>query len=221
MVMLSPNTTTPSWVEKGSVDRFIKIRGKLTAKGEIDRFVKAEIPEDNQLVAAHKQASKKADRLQADLQSACNDLAAMTIEEDECFGDKFFGSLETFIEVTRKNVEAQDKVVKLKNLLSSRGIVTHQTNIDAEQVKSQLPIFNGTSSISIVDASDTWVKILKNSGFHRQVWGNIILGKIQDPALTTIPISVKREAKFDDICSSLKVVYGGAMIVSENIMTPT
>ena len=173
MVMLSPNTTTPGWVEKGSVDRFIKIRGKLTeinqAKAEIDRFVKQEIPEDNQLVAAHKQASKKADRLQADLQSACNDLAAMTIEEDECFGDKFFGSLETFIEVTRKNVEAQDKVVKLKNLLSSRGIVTHQTNIDAEQVKSQLPIFNGTSSISIVDASDTWIKILKNSGFHRQV----------------------------------------------------
>ena len=105
VVMLSPNTTTPSWVEKGSVDRFIKIRGKLTeikqAKAEIDRFVEEEIPEDNQLVAAHKQASKKADRLQADLQSACNDLAAMTIEEDECFGDKFFGSLETFIEVKR------------------------------------------------------------------------------------------------------------------------
>ena len=184
MVMLSPNTTTPGWVEKGSVDRFIKIRGKLTeikqAKAEIDRFVEEEIPEDNQLVAAHKQASKKADRLQADLQSACNDLAAMTIEEDECFGDKFFGSLETFIEVTRKNVEAQDKVVLLKNLLSSRGIVTHQTNIDAEQVKSQLPLFNGTSSLSIVDASDTCVKILKNSGFHRQVWGNsptLILGK--------------------------------------------
>ena len=113
--------------KKDSVDRFIKIRGKLTdikqTKAEIDRFVKEEIPEDNQLVAAHKQASKKADRLQADPQSACNDLAAMTIEEDECFGDKFFGSLEIFIEVTRKNVEAQDKVVKLKNLLSSSQIL--------------------------------------------------------------------------------------------------
>ena len=30
VVMLFPNMTTPSWVEKGSVDRFIKIRGKLT-----------------------------------------------------------------------------------------------------------------------------------------------------------------------------------------------
>ena len=104
--------------------------------------MKEEIPEDNQLVAAHKKASKKADRLQADLQAACKDLAAMTIEEDECFGDKFFSSIETFIEETRKNVEAQEMVVKLKNLLSSRKIVTHQTNIDTEQVKSQLPIFN-------------------------------------------------------------------------------
>ena len=168
---MSPNTITPGWVEKGSVDRFIKIRGKLTeiiqAKAEIDRFVKEEIPEDNQLVAAHKQASKKADKLQADLQSACNELAAMTIEEDECFGDEFFSGLVTFIEETRKNVEAQDKVIELKNLLSSRGIFTHQTNIDTEQVKSQLPIFTGSSSISNVDASDTWIKILKNSGIHR------------------------------------------------------
>ena len=85
-------------------------------------------------------------------------------------------------------------------------------------MKSQLPIFNGTSSLSIADASDTWVKILKNSGFHKQVWGNVILGKIQDPALTTIPILVKREAKFDDICSSLSAVYGGAMNFSANIM---
>ena len=79
--MLSPNTITPCWVEKGSVSRFIKIRGKLTeviqAKVEIERFVKEEIPEDNQLVAAHKQAGKKADKLQADIQSACNALAAM------------------------------------------------------------------------------------------------------------------------------------------------
>ena len=115
--MLSPNMTTPSWVRKDSVDRFIKIRGKLTeikqAKEEIDRFVKEEVPEDNQLVAAHKQAIKKADKLQSDLQSACNEFAAMTIEEDECFVDKIFGNLDTFIETTRRNSEAQDKVVLL------------------------------------------------------------------------------------------------------------
>ena len=30
VVLLSPNTTTPGWVVKSSVDRSIKIRGKLT-----------------------------------------------------------------------------------------------------------------------------------------------------------------------------------------------
>ena len=102
--------------------------------------------------------------------------------------------------------------------MSTRGIVTHQTNIDTEQVKSQLPIFTGSSSLSIMDASDTWTKILKNSGIHKQVWGNIVLGRIQDPALSNIPLSVKREAKIEEICSALKTVYGGAMKVSENIM---
>ena len=65
----------------------------MQAKSEIKRFVQEEIPEDNQLVAAHKQAGKKADKLQADLQSFCNELANMTIEEDECFGDEFFSNL--------------------------------------------------------------------------------------------------------------------------------
>ena len=109
-------------------------------------------------------------------------------------------------------------VEKLKNPLSSKGVVTHQTNIDTELVKSQLPIFTGSSSLSIMDANDTWIKILKNSGIHRQVWGNIVLGRIQDPALSNIPLSVKREAKIDEICSALRTVYGGAMKVSENIM---
>ena len=60
MILLSPNTITPCWVEKGLVSRFIRIMGKLTevikARVEIERFVKEEIPEDNQLVVAHKQA---------------------------------------------------------------------------------------------------------------------------------------------------------------------
>ena len=82
MIHLSPNTITPYWVDRGSVSRFIQLRGELTkviqAKEEIERFVQKEVPEDNQLAAAHKQAEK----LQADLQTTCNALAAMTVEED-------------------------------------------------------------------------------------------------------------------------------------------
>ena len=76
---------------------------------------------------------------------------------------------------------------------ADRGIVMHPTNVNPDQVKSQLPIFTGTSSLSIVDAIDTWTKILSNAGIHRQVWGNLILTRIQDPALSKIPIYVKEE----------------------------
>ena len=69
-----------------------------------------------------------------------------------------------------------------------------------------------------MDASDTWTKILRNSGIHKQVWDNIVLGRVQDPVLSNILLSVKREAKVEEICAALKTVYGGAMKVSENIM---
>ena len=110
-------------------------------------------------------------------------------------------------------------MLDMKSWLSSRGIVTHQTNISTDQVKSQLPVFSGETSLSILDASDTWTNILKNSGIHRQIWGNMILERIQEPALSCIPMSVKREAKFDEICKELNMVYGGAIEVSQNIMS--
>ena len=65
VILLSPNTITPCWVERGSVNRIIQLRGKLTeviqVKSEIERFVQDKVPEDNQLVAAHKQAGKNTD----------------------------------------------------------------------------------------------------------------------------------------------------------------
>ena len=50
------------------------------------------------------------------------------------------------------------------------------------------------------------------------MWGEIILSRIQNTALSKIPPYVKRNVKFEDICSALKTLYGGAMKVSENIM---
>ena len=96
-VLLSPTTCTPSWVEKGSLSRFIQLRGKLKelmyAKSEIEKFIQSKAPDDNQLLVAYKQAGKKADKLQSELQAACNALASMTIEDDECFGEDFLSSL--------------------------------------------------------------------------------------------------------------------------------
>ena len=65
VILMSPNTVTPGLVEKDSVDRFVKIKMKLTAivqaTAEIDRFVDEDMPDDNQLAAAHKQAGKRAE----------------------------------------------------------------------------------------------------------------------------------------------------------------
>ena len=121
VVLLSPTTCTPSSVEKGSLSRFIQLRGKLKelmqAKSEIEKFIQSEAPDDNQLLVAYKQAGKKADKLQSELQSACNALESMTIEYDECFGEDFLSSLMEFSlemakkkQCTGKSRKSQDSV---------------------------------------------------------------------------------------------------------------
>ena len=94
----------------------------------------------------------------------------------------------------------------------------HQTNISAEQIKTQLPIFNGASSLSVLDALDTWTKKLANAGIHKQMWGGIILSKLENPALARIPPDVKRDQKFEDICSSLKMIFQSSLVATKNIM---
>ena len=86
-----------------------------------------------------------------------------------------------FIETAKKNNKARNKVEQMKTRLTARGVVTQQTNVNLDQVKSQLPIFTGDSSLSIIDASDTWQTIMKDAGIHRQAWGTMILERIRDP----------------------------------------
>ena len=153
---------------------------------EVERFADEDMPEDNQLAAERKQAQKRADKLQADLLTSCNELTALTVIPDECFGDDFYDNISAFIETAKKNDKARNKVQQMKTRLSDRGVVTQQTSVNSDQVKSQLPIFTGDSSLSILDASDTWQNILKNAGVHRQIWGTMILERIKDPALSNI-----------------------------------
>ena len=87
-----------------------------------------------------------------------------------------------------------------------------------EEIKLLLPIFNGVSSLSLVDAIDTWKKTLTKAGIHELLWGNIILSRVEDPALSRLPSSVKQNRKFGDICSSLEENYGGILKTCLNIM---
>ena len=123
-----------------------------------------------------------------------------------------------FLEKARQNTKAKDKVEKMKAQLSERGVVTQHTSVNSDHVKTQLPIFTGDSSLSILDAKQTWQGILKNAGVHRQVWGTMILERIRDPALSNIPLSTRRDGNYDEICSKLSLVYGGAIEVGQNIM---
>ena len=86
-ILMSPNTVTPCWVEKESMNKFVNLKMKLTAvtqaTAEIDRFTGEEMPDDNQLAAEHKQAQKRAEKVQTNLQTACNELTALTVIDDE------------------------------------------------------------------------------------------------------------------------------------------
>ena len=85
----------------------------MQAKSEIEKFIQIKAPDDNQLFAAYKQASKKADKLQSELQAACNALESMTIEHDDCFGEDFLSSLMEFsLEIARNN-NAQENYLPL------------------------------------------------------------------------------------------------------------
>ena len=121
----------------------------------MDKFKQSENPDDNYFMVSFKQAGKKADKLQSDLQTACNALEYIIIEDNNCFGEDFLNNLMDFSRATAGNNNVQDKVESLKTLSAERGIVMHQTNISPEQVKAQLPVFTGASSLSVVDALDT------------------------------------------------------------------
>ena len=85
---------------------------------------------------------------------------------------EFYDLILDFVDKVRLNDEAREKANKMKELLSSKGIVTQQTNVSSDYLKSQLPIFDGESSLSILDAIDSWRSIFKNAGAHPQMWGS-------------------------------------------------
>ena len=172
-VLMSQRSIRPWWVQNSSLEKLVELKLKFTkvvqAIKEVDRFAGEEMPEDNQLNSECKQAQKQANNLYEKLQTACNELSAALVIPDDSFGYEFYDYISEFVEETRDNNKARDRVAEMRSRLSTRGVVTHQTNISTDQIKSQLPTFNGESSLSILDAVDTWESILKNAGVHCQI----------------------------------------------------
>ena len=92
-ILIAPHTVVPCWVENDSINKFVELKLKMTTLvqtlTEIKKFTEEPMPEDNQLAAERKQAQKRSDKLQADLISSCNDLTALTVVPENCFGKIF------------------------------------------------------------------------------------------------------------------------------------
>ena len=113
-ILMSQKSVKPWWIKDASMDKLVSLKMKFTAViqaiEEIHRFVGEEMPDDNQLASEHKQAQKRADKLQSNLQSACNELSALTVIADESFGDEFYDSISAFIEETIRRPGAEYQI---------------------------------------------------------------------------------------------------------------
>ena len=81
-----------------------------------------------------------------------------------------------------------------------------------------MPEFNGSSALSLLEATETWKQILSEAGIHELLWGGIILSKLGEEASSRLPSSVKHNRKFNKICNSLEDNFGGVLRTSSNIM---
>ena len=75
----------------------------MNMKKEINEFKQKEDPNDNYFMVKFKQAGKKADNLQKDLQTAYNALEYICIEDNNCFGEDFLNNLMDFSRATAGN----------------------------------------------------------------------------------------------------------------------
>ena len=153
-ILMSQRSVKPWWIQDSSLGKMVELKKSfmkvVQALEEVDRFIKEDMPDDSQLNAEYSRAEKRASKLHEKLQDACNDLSASVFGPDHSISFEFYDYISDFVEEARNNDKARERATEMKKRLSSRGIVTQQTNISTDHVKSQLPTFNGESSLSIL-----------------------------------------------------------------------
>merc|ERR1711872_979022 len=219
-ILMSRGSVSPWWIPATDNGTKVKLATSFTKVmqilEEVNRFKDESMPDDSQLNAEYNRAEKRANKLHEKLQEACNELSALASCTDQT-NYEFYDFILDFVDKVKLNDEARKKAEKMKTLLSTKGIVTQQTNVSSDYLKTQLPIFDGESSLSILEAIDTWRRIFKNAGVHPQMWGSWILEKIKEPATSSISPSTRRNQVFADICEELKKKYSGAVEVAHNL----
>ena len=177
-VLTSRGNVNPWWIPAAQIGEKVKLSTSFKkvrqVLEEVERFKKESMPDDGQLNAEYNRAEKRANKLHEKLQEACNELSEMASCADQT-NYEFYDFILDFVDKVKLNDDARKKAEEMKTLLSSKGIVTQQTNVSSDYLKTQLPTFDGESSLSILEAVDTWRRIFKNAGIHPQMWGSWIL----------------------------------------------
>ena len=92
------------------------------------------------------------------------------------------------------------------------------TNITIDQIKNQLPVFSGQSSVTLIDALETYRTHLKKVGIPKQLWGGVLLSRLERAAYDKIPLEIKREQNFENMEEHLKKYYNNSVQATDAIM---
>merc|ERR1711923_144665 len=138
-VLMSRGSVSPWWIPAANNGDKVKLATSFTkvmqVLEEVNRFKDESMPDDSQLNAEYNRAEKRAIKLHEKLQEACNDLSALASCPDQN-NYEFYDYILGFVDKIRLNDDARKKADKMKTLLSTKGIVTQQTNVSSDYLKS-------------------------------------------------------------------------------------
>ena len=80
-------------------------------------------------------------------------------------------------------------------------------NVTDEDLQEPISDVDETSAYLLLNAIETWERILGQSGIRRDLWNRITLDKIKENALPSLDHSVKHNGKFDKTYKALKDTF--------------
>ena len=110
----------------------------------IETFKEREDPNDNTFSSTYKQATNDAKDLDQQLKAASREIKEACIVYGR-LDKKFLDDVMTFSTRAASNEILKDKMKSLQQQSEERGICLQPTNITVDQIKGQLPTFNGAS----------------------------------------------------------------------------
>ena len=180
----------------------------MEVKKELENWRPEKEEDDNVFQIRVEKISSKASSIQEKLTKARSELSHAC--SNNFLGGKFSTSIEKFCEASQNDSILNTKIAEDMKEVTERGLSKHQANMSAEDIKSIIPIFDGESSLSILDAFDIYKKILSKSGISKTMWGSIVLSKVSGEARSRIPASVIRQPDLDTIEQQLTGFYGNS-----------